>query len=337
MFFRNIYGIDLGSSTVKVYSHKKNKTYLEKNMVAYEGRKILAVGNEAYEMFEKAPVNIQVESPMAFGMIANKELMEILLYSMLKRINKNLGIGSVMYFSVPLDMTAIEKRAYYSLANGHFLKNNRVFMVEAPIADALAMNMNLEQNAGSMLVNIGAQTTQMSIIADGKIIISKTIPIGGRQMNESICSEIRKRYNLHIGTRTAKRLKTVMGRLNTEKKEARKVVGIDSLSGLPREEIISSYVVSDGIRNCVDQIGQEMKTFLERTPPQITGHIAGEGIYLTGGSTRLPFLDHHLAMITGYSFRLSDLYETATVSGLEKIIHDKELQSWASPIKQKTL
>lgn len=337
MLFKNVYGIDLGSSTVKVYSQVKNKTYLEKNMVAYQGHNILAVGNEAYEMFEKAPENIRVESPMAFGMIANKELTEIQLYSMLKKIDKTLGFGSSMYFSVPLDMSAVEKRAYYSVANGHFLKNNRVFMVEGPIADAIAMDVKMEKNPGSMIVNMGAQTTQLSILSDGKIIISKTIPMGGRQMNEAICTEIRKRYNLHIGTRTARRLKTVMGRLNTEKKEARKVVGIDSLSGLPREEIISSYVVSDGIRNCVDEIAGEMKIFLERTPPQIRGHIAGEGIYLTGGSTRLPFLNHHLAMITGFSFRLSPLYENATVYGLEKLIHEKELQKWAVPVKQRTL
>ena len=65
-----------------------------------------------------------------------------------------------------------------------------------------------------MIVNIGAQSTQFSIITDGKIIIAKKIPIGGRQMNEAICSEIRKRYNLQIGTRTGKRLKIAMGRLN---------------------------------------------------------------------------------------------------------------------------
>ena len=33
-------------------------------------------------------------------------------------------------------MTAIEKRAYYHVANGHWLRQNRVYMVEAPIADA---------------------------------------------------------------------------------------------------------------------------------------------------------------------------------------------------------
>ena len=196
MLLRKTYGIDLGSSTIKVYSFLKNKSYMEKNMVASKGHTIIAIGNEAYEMFEKSPVNIAVNSPMTFGMIANLELQEIALYSMMKKIDKFLGIGSDMFFSVPLDMTAIEKRAYYHVVNGHWLRQNRVYMVEAPIADALAMGIRMEKNEGSMVVNIGAQSTQFSILTDGNIIMSRKVPIGGRQMNEAICAEIRKRYNL---------------------------------------------------------------------------------------------------------------------------------------------
>lgn len=337
MLLKKTYGIDLGNSTIKVYSAFKNKNYIEKNMIASKGRKIIAVGNEAYEMFEKSPSDIQVNSPMAFGMIANLELQEIALYSMLRKIDKIPSLGSDMYFSVPLDMTAMEKRAYYHVANGYWMRKNRVFMVEAPVADALAMGVSIEKNCGNMIVNIGAQSTQFSVITDGKIIISRTIPIGGRQINEAICTEIRKRYHLQIGTRTAKRLKLAMGRLNDRKKEARKVVGIDSISGLPREEIVSSYVVNDGIIDCVNEIAAEMKTFLERIPPQISYQIAKEGIYLTGGSTRLPFIDNYLASYTGFSFNLSDLYENSSISGLEKIIRDKELQKWAQQVRQRKL
>ena len=311
MLLRKTYGIDLGSSSIKVYSFFKNKSYMEKNMIASKGRRIIAVGNEAYDMFEKAPANIVVNSPMAFGMIANLELQEI--------------------------TTAVEKRAYYHVANGHWLRQNRVYMVEAPIADAIAMGVDLNRNAGSMIVNIGAQSTQFSIITDGKIIIAKKIPIGGRQMNEAICSEIRKRYNLQIGTRTGKRLKIAMGRLNDQRREARKVVGIDGISGLPREEIISGYVVNAGIMNCVNEIAAEMKTFLERIPPQISYHISREGIYLAGGSTKIPYIDNYLASYTGVSFNLSPLYEKATVAGLEKIIRDHELMKWAQPVKQRKL
>ena len=297
MLFEKTYGIDLGSSSVKVYSFFRNKTYIEKNMIASKGHTIIAMGNEAYDMFEKSPTD----------------------------------------FTVPLDMTAVEKRAYFHVANGHWLKKNRVFMVEAPIADAIAMGVNLEDPEGNMIVNIGAQSTEVSIITGGKIIISRKIPLGGRQMNESVCSEIRKRYNLQIGTRTAKRLKMVMGRLSDPKKEVRKVVGIDCISGLPREEIISSYVVNDGIMNCLNEIAAEMKTFLERIPPQISYHIAKQGIYITGGSTRLPYIDKYLASYTGFTFNLSDFYETSAVTGLEKIIRNKELREWAVPVTQRKL
>lgn len=295
------------------------------------------MGNEAYEMFEKSPAEVAVCSPMSFGMIANLELQEIVLYSMIRRIDHILGVGSVMFFTVPLDMTAVEKRAYFNVANGYWLRKNRVYMVESPIADALAMGVDLDDPTGNMVVNMGAQSTEMSIITGGRIIISKKIPIGGRQMNESICTEIRKRYNLQLGTRTAKRLKMVMGRLSDQRKGVRKVVGIDCISGLPREEVISSYVVNDGIMNCVNEIASEMKTFLERIPPQISYHIAKQGIYITGGSTRLPYLDKYLASYTGFTFNMSDLYEKSAVSGLEKIIKNKELRKWAMPVKQRKL
>lgn len=310
---------------------------MEKNMIASRGHKIIAVGNEAYEMFEKSPAEVAVCSPMSFGMIANLELQEIVLYSMIRRIDHILGVGSVMFFTVPLDMTAVEKRAYFNVANGYWLRKNRVYMVESPIADALAMGVDLDDPTGNMVVNMGAQSTEMSIITGGRIIISKKIPIGGRQMNESICTEIRKRYNLQLGTRTAKRLKMVMGRLSDQRKGVRKVVGIDCISGLPREEVISSYVVNDGIMNCVNEIASEMKTFLERIPPQISYHIAKQGIYITGGSTRLPYLDKYLASYTGFTFNMSDLYEKSAVSGLEKIIKNKELRKWAIPVKQRKL
>lgn len=337
MLFEKTYGIDLGSSSVKVYSLFKNKSYMEKNMIASRGHKIIAVGNEAYEMFEKSPAEVAVCSPMSFGMIANLELQEIVLYSMIRRIDHILGVGSVMFFTVPLDMTAVEKRAYFNVANGYWLRKNRVYMVESPIADALAMGVDLDDPTGNMVVNMGAQSTEMSIITGGRIIISKKIPIGGRQMNESICTEIRKRYNLQLGTRTAKRLKMVMGRLSDQRKGVRKVVGIDCISGLPREEVISSYVVNDGIMNCVNEIASEMKTFLERIPPQISYHIAKQGIYITGGSTRLPYLDKYLASYTGFTFNMSDFYEKSAVSGLEKIIKNKELRKWAMPVKQRKL
>ncbi len=47
---------------------------MEKNMLASKGHRIIAVGNEAYDMFEKAPANIVVEKA---GINADIEQLDI--------------------------------------------------------------------------------------------------------------------------------------------------------------------------------------------------------------------------------------------------------------------
>ena len=122
-----------------------------------------------------------------------------------------------------------------------------------------------------MIVNIGAATTEISVIADARVIISKIVPLGGEDFNSDIVNTVRRKNNLSISLRTANRLKVALADLKSEKKVARKIVGMDALSGLPRERVITSQTINDSIRSSVEGIGREIRTFLERTPPRSTG------------------------------------------------------------------
>ena len=78
---------------------------------------------------------------------------------MMKKLIKFWGIGSVMYFAVPLDMTAIEKeliiRWRMDIGCGRTGFNGR-----GPYCRCHSMGVDLENNAGSMIVNIGAQSNE---------------------------------------------------------------------------------------------------------------------------------------------------------------------------------
>ena len=129
-------------------------------------------------------------------------------------------------------MTEIEKRSYYAIAHRGRLKNCRMYLVDKPIADALALGIPINKTRGSMIVNIGAQSTDISVIADARVIFSKLIPIGGRQFNEAISFLNRKKNNFQIGSKTAKRLKIALADLENDKMEARKVTGSGRNTGL---------------------------------------------------------------------------------------------------------
>ena len=246
MLLHKTFGVDLGTSTVKIYSQDNDTIITEKNMIAIRNQnQILAVGNEAYKIFEKNPSNVSVISPMAYGKIADVNHTEMVLQALLEKINAGGLFNNNLYLAVPSDLSEIEQRAYYTIGNSN--RKNKIYMVNKTIADAVALGIPINNTKGSMIVNIGAQSTEISVIERGKIVLSKIIAMGGAQLNEAIVNEVRKNYNLHIGNRTARRLKFSLAYLKEDIKEARKIVGIDSLSGLPREGIIPSDMIYETI------------------------------------------------------------------------------------------
>lgn len=71
-------------------------------------------------------------------------------------------------------MTEIERRSYYTIAHKGALKNCRMYLVDKPIADALALGIPINRTKGSMIVNIGAQSTEISVIANTRVIFPES-------------------------------------------------------------------------------------------------------------------------------------------------------------------
>lgn len=75
MTLQHVFGVDLGTGTVKIYDQKNDSISKEVNMVAVRNTDtVFAVGNEAYEMYEKIPENMEIISPMSNGRISDTHL-----------------------------------------------------------------------------------------------------------------------------------------------------------------------------------------------------------------------------------------------------------------------
>ncbi len=336
MLSKNAFGVDLGTSVVKIYSLRKNRLLSEHDMIAVMGgSQVIAVGNDAYEMFEKNPPGILVDRPMVSGRIADVAEVEMLLKLLLRKTDRHSSSRPLIYFSAPMNMSELEKRAYYAISDAGNPKSPRVFLVDRPICDAISLGIPITRTKGSMILDIGAQSTEVSVIAGEQVIVSDSLPIGGQQLNEAVANEIRRERNLLIGSRTARRLKISLATFLTGGKEERRVTGIDTLAGLPREEVITSDLVNRAVEAELRKGAEAMRTFLERTPPQLSGSIMNEGIYLTGGTARIPGIERYLCRMIGCRINLSRDYEFSTIKGLEELMQHKELRRWAHSIKGK--
>lgn len=334
----NVYGIDLGTCNMKIYCKASNKILNEKNTIALVNKdKIYAYGDDAYAMFEKAPETIQVTFPVAGGVIADFNNLQSMLQIYLEKHAKGKLRGAEFIVAVPTDITELEKKAFYDMFYKSKLKPKSVLLCAKPIADAVGLGLDVNEPTGIMVVDIGADTTEISVISLGGLVLSALLPSGGNKIDESIITYVKRKYNLVIGQKTAQHLKERLGSGVPGREETMTVAGRDLVSGLPIELEMSASVIFDAIKDNLNSICNSIKMILEKTPPELAKDIIHSGIYITGGSSQIHDLDALFRDITGIKINTCEEPEESVVRGLIKIVSDSKYKHLAYSMKTKIL
>ena len=337
MFLDRKLCIDLGSDTIKIYDNKTDMYDVEKDIAAvYKRTNIIAVGNEAYEMLDMVPKSIKLNVPITSGRISDVMHVESLLHYILFSKLRILSLTADLYFSVPPDMTEIERRAYASISKRGKLKNCDIYLIEKPYADAAGMDVDITRTRGSMILNIGDMNADLAVIADKRIILNRSLPLAGRRINEAIISSVRNKNRLSVSYKTADDLKQQLATLEPNALPGGVMAsGVDTGSGLPRDGYVSSGAVCGALRSIADELVVEIKSFLERTPPQILDYVLADGISLAGGTSKIPGLADYLSEALNCPIKVSPKHERTTLVGLRKICSDANYASFIKPASGK--
>lgn len=330
----NVYGIDLGTCNLKVFGKVSGKVYKEKNTVAIVRRNIIyAYGDEAYDMYEKAPESIEVVFPVVSGVIADFNYQQTMIFRFIEERMKGRVKGAEFIVAVPTAITNVEKRAFYELFYKSKYKPKKVLLCEKPIADAVGLGLDVNQPTGVMIVDLGADTTEISVISLGGLVLSELLHFGGNRLDEAIISYIRKEFNLIIGQKTAKSMKEYLGSALPGRTEKMVVVGRDVVSGLPIEMEMDADVVYTAIRPPLENICNSIKAILEKTPPELAKDIIHSGIHITGGGAMIRDLGELFSQITNIPVNTSNLPEETSVKGLVQIVSESKYKSLPFSIK----
>ena len=138
---KKVFGIDFGTSVIKIFKKGEGIVVDEKNVIATQRKKIYAGGNDAYDMYEKSPENITVSYPMKAGVIAEIENMRMLLdyFVQTKCFKKGMKGTADFIVAVPTNITEVERRAFDELVRNTVTKTRDVILIEKPIVAALAI------------------------------------------------------------------------------------------------------------------------------------------------------------------------------------------------------
>ncbi len=319
--------VDLGTANTLIYVRGKGVVLKEPSVVAIhkDTQQVLAVGAEAKNMLGRTPGSIEAIRPLKDGVIANFEITEIMLRHFIRKVhNRKTLVRPRIIVCVPSGITQVERRAVRDSAESAGARE--VFLIEEPMAAAIGVGLPIQEASGNMILDIGGGTTEVAVISLAGIVYSKSIRVGGDEMDESILNHVKRSYNLLIGERTAEEVKIQIGSAYPmDDRRTMEVKGRDLMTGVPKAIIITDEEVREALNGPVQSIVDVVKIALERTPPELSSDIVDKGIMLAGGGGLIRGLDILLREETGLPITVAEDPLIAVVMGTGKVLDEIDL------------
>ncbi len=307
LFSRKL-GVDLGTNKVMIYADGQI-VLQEPSMVALtiEEERVVAVGQEARDMYGRHPEHIEVLRPLRDGVIADYEVTEAMLRYFFRKVSGRLHFrGPEVMLSVPYGVTSVEKRAVHEAAVRAGAR--AAYLLPEPLLAALGAGLPISTPAGNMVFNLGGGASEAAVLAMNGIVVADSIRMGGMRLDEAIINYVRRKYSLVIGEPTAESVKIQIGAaVDIGEELSMEIQGRDQVGGLPRTITITTSEVVEAIREPLETIVSAAQSVLEKTPPELAADIIDRGIVLTGGGALLRGIDVYITQKVGVpAYRAED-------------------------------
>lgn len=320
------FAIDLGTSNILVYKKGEGLIINEPSSLVLDENytKVVAVGQEAKDMLGKTHDDIQVVKPIKNGVITDFNLTEAMLNYFFDKVNIGFSlIQPRVVIVVPSGITDIQKRAVEDAAL--HAGSRDIILVDESLAAAYGMNLAPDEAKGILLINMGAGTSQVAVIALNGIVVSNTINKGGDHIDEKIVDFFREEKALEIGKNTAEKVKINLASLKIKDgNNEMDVDGRDLLDARPKTVKVTSSELVSCILPFADEVCDMVMEALEKTPPEISSDIKRNGFALSGALSQLKGLGEYIEKKIGLKSYHSEDPSTDAILGAGMILENPD-------------
>ncbi|MBO5089394.1 MAG: rod shape-determining protein [Clostridia bacterium] len=289
-------GIDLGSSKTVIFSSSKVVVELPSVVtVDSESWEPIYFGEKAKQTIGRTPDSMLSVYPIEHGIISDYDLTELMLKDYMQQAFGNNILRPRIIATLPAGLTELQ---HHSLSNVVEAAGGRnITVVEGPLAIAFGLGLDFSKPHGTLIVDIGAGTTDVAVISMGGIAACDSFKIASFDFDAQIIRYVRYEYNIEIGPLTAEAIKMKVGSAIKRDVEIAMVAkGRNIFSGLPESFEITSGEVYEAIDDTINSICGAIRKVLNKTDPDLVADIMNDGMYLTGGGSKL----------SGFAERIAD-------------------------------
>lgn len=319
------FAIDLGNNNT-LLTDDKQILYSQPSYIVFDQEKnsVKAVGEEAYNIFEKNHELLKSVKPLHWGVISDYESASVMINKMVRHVYKQNFLSSFNHIisGVPYATTEVERRALrHALDQFNSSKTHLLF---EPLAAAVGMGLNIREPEGKMVIDIGGGITEIVIISLSGIAVFQSIKVAGDSFTEEIQEHFRRNHNLSIGWKTAEQVKVQVGAAASLKNPPSPMLvkGKDIIEGLPVTRKVNHEEIARVLNNSIETIEQSIIQTLEICPPELAADIYQNGIHLTGGGALLRGMSERLQNTIHLPVHLDDEPLLSVSKGISQALRD---------------
>jgi rod shape-determining protein MreB len=318
--------VDLGTANTVVFRRGEGVVLFEPSVVAIDERtgKVQAVGAQARRMIGRTPAHIKATRPLRHGVIADFETTEQMLRHFVRLALGTRRLRTHVMVCVPSGITPVERSAVEqaTLAAGAA----HASLIDEPLAAAIGAGLPVGESVGSLVVDVGGGTSEIAVTALGGLAVSKSIRVGGYELDDAIVRAVQEHEQLLIGQEQAEQLKIEVGNAmpGSGGPDSAEVAGRDLLNGMLRRSSFGADLVAAALRRPLAQIVEAIRDLLEETPPQLSADIADRGATLVGGGALMRGFPQLVRRETGLQVSVDDDPLTTVARGAGRALEQLE-------------
>jgi rod shape-determining protein MreB len=216
---------------------------------------------------------------------------------------------------IPGDASEVEKKAVEEIgveAGAKF-----VLVISEGLSAAIGAGLPIADASGTMIIDLGAGSSDVVVISLGGITDIETIRSGGDDIDTNIVKKVKETYNVEIGIHEAEKAKIKVGMVhsNTEiKPTSTQAIGKSLETNKPQKIDIDSIMIADAAEPIIIKLIESLSLILKKISPELIAGVYNKTI-VVGGTGQLKGLKERIYEEVGIPVEISDDPMTVVAKG----------------------
>ncbi len=310
--------VDLGTARTRAAVPGRGIVVDEPTIAAVDlGRnRMVAFGSKAAGLAGRCAGEVAIVKPVHHGQLFDLDLTSAVARELLRRGKVSPAGNPTVLCCASGSATSVQRRALDRAFKKAGAANVR--FVEQQVAVALGAGLRIEEPVASMVVDVGAGTTEIGVLALGGLVTHASVAVGGGDFDEAIRRLCARDFELVIDAATAESVKRTIGSAWVEEDDKVEVRGRDVSTGIVRAVVITRSEVADSIAPRVERILSAATFCISSSPPDLANDLLNRGLYLAGAGALLTGFAQRLATAAGIPVHLVEDPGRCAVTGAVK-------------------